>query len=117
MPTDKEIMHLFLSDEEEEDVRPEEYLPVQKKCRCIPSPTKLVCKSYTNQKASPGIVGSVGSDKVSTSQSRESESAMGNAADDSPMSYDSEDLGHTIKSGNPGKSSESTDVKRLELSK
>ena len=104
MPTVKEMMeHLFSSDEEEEGVVLEEYLPVGKKRRLIPSPTTIVSQSGANKKASPGIVGSVGSEKVSTSQSRESESAMGNAANDSSMSYDSEDSSDTSNSGQPDK--------------
>jgi hypothetical protein len=107
MPTVKEMMeHIFSSDEEEDEGGIlDKYQPLQKKCWLIPSPTTLASHSalvsHTGaiQKACPGIVGSVGSDKVSTSQSFESESTMG---DESSTSYDIEAVAKPSDTGQPG---------------
>jgi hypothetical protein len=54
MPTVKEMMeNLFSSDEEEEGVVLDEYLPDQKKF-FIPSPTTFVSQNGANKKACPG---------------------------------------------------------------
>ena len=110
MPTVKEMMeHIFSSDEEEDEGGIlDKYQPLQKKCWLIPSPTALASHSalvsHTGaiQKACPGIVGSVGSDEVSTSQSFESESTMG---DESSTSYDFEAIAKPSDTGKPGISS------------
>ena len=111
MPTVKEMMeHCFSSDEEEEGVHLDESPPFRKKRRCVPAPTKMVCKSDATlckmgdekNKASTGIVGSVGSDEVSTSQSSKLKSTIGNVGDNSSTSYDSEDSGHTSNSSCQG---------------
>ena len=73
MPTVKEMMdHLFSSDEEEEKDQPEEYLPVKKKGSWVATTRTLVNQSGSTNKSSHGMVGSVGSDEVSTSQSSKS---------------------------------------------
>jgi hypothetical protein len=73
MPTVKEMMdHLFSSDEEEEKDQPEEYLPVKKKGSWVATTRTLVDQSGSTNKSSHGMVGSVGSDEVSTSQSSNS---------------------------------------------
>ena len=96
MLTVKEMMeHLFTSDEEEEDVQPEEYLPIKKKGRWVASARTLVNQSDATNKSNHGVVGSVGSvgsDEVSTSQS--SNSAVLYNSDDS-----SSDTSNSVQPG------------------
>jgi hypothetical protein len=56
MPTVKEMMdHLFSSEAEEEDVHPQEYLPVKKKGCWVASPKTLVDQSAATNKSSHGM--------------------------------------------------------------
>jgi hypothetical protein len=82
MTTVREMMeHIFTSDDKEEECLPR---PVQKRCR----------ESEISTKNSLGMVGSVGSDDVSTSQSSMSEIATGNASSQASLrSSNTKDLG------------------------